>query len=37
VSLVPAGSFRQLEEIMAERSLTVDHVTIRRWVHRGDH
>jgi transposase-like protein len=27
-------SFRQLEEIMAERNLTVDHVTIWRWVQR---
>ena len=25
-------SFRNLEEIMAERSVSVDHVTIRRWV-----
>src|SRR3569833_1985570 len=25
-------SFRQLEEIMAERNLAVDHVTIWRWV-----
>jgi transposase, IS6 family len=24
-------SFRNLEEIMAERSLTIDHVTIWRW------
>jgi IS6 family transposase len=27
-------SFRQLEEIMAERHLSVDHVTIWRWVQR---
>jgi transposase, IS6 family len=27
-------SFRDLEEIMAERNLTVDHVTIWRWVQR---
>jgi transposase, IS6 family len=27
-------SFRQLEEIMAERNLSVDHVTIWRWVQR---
>jgi len=27
-------SFRQLEEIMSERSLSVDHVTIWRWVQR---
>jgi IS6 family transposase len=27
-------SFRQLEEIMAERNLAVDHVTIWRWVQR---
>jgi transposase-like protein len=27
-------SFRNLEELMAERSLTVDHVTIWRWVQR---
>jgi transposase-like protein len=27
-------SFRQLEEIMAERNLNVDHVTIWRWVQR---
>src|SRR5689334_8195461 len=27
-------SMRGLEEIMAERSLTVDHVTIWRWVQR---
>jgi IS6 family transposase len=27
-------SFRNLEEIMAERNLTVDHVTIWRWVQR---
>src|SRR5437764_4192692 len=27
-------SFRQLEEIMAERKLSVDHVTIWRWVQR---
>jgi transposase-like protein len=29
----PLG-LRQLEEIMAERNLSVDHVTIWRWVHR---
>ena len=28
-------SFRQLEEIMAERNLSVDHVTIWRWVQRN--
>src|ERR1043166_286569 len=27
-------SFRQLEEIMSERNLNVDHVTIWRWVQR---
>jgi hypothetical protein len=27
-------SFRNLEEIMAERNLPVDHVTIWRWVQR---
>ncbi len=27
-------SFRNLEEMMAERNLHVDHVTIRRWVQR---
>src|SRR5918911_3286215 len=27
-------SFRQLEEMMAERNLSVDHVTIWRWVQR---
>ncbi len=27
-------SFRQLEEIMVERNLRVDHVTIWRWVQR---
>jgi transposase-like protein len=27
-------SLRNLEELMAERSLTVDHVTIWRWVQR---
>src|ERR1700730_13365593 len=27
-------SFRNLEQIMAERNLTVDHVTIWRWVQR---
>jgi transposase, IS6 family len=27
-------SFRNLEEMMAERSRHVDHVTIRRWVQR---
>jgi transposase, IS6 family len=27
-------SFRNLEEMMAERNLNVDHVTIRRWVQR---
>ena len=27
-------SLRQLEEIMAERNLSVDHVTIWRWVQR---
>ena len=27
-------SFRNLEEIMAERNLSVDHVTIWRWVQR---
>jgi IS6 family transposase len=27
-------SFRNLKEIMAERNLTVDHVTIWRWVQR---
>src|ERR1041385_3287164 len=27
-------SFRQLEEILAERNLSVDHVTIWRWVQR---
>jgi transposase-like protein len=27
-------SFRNLEEMMAERNLTVDHVTIWRWVQR---
>lgn len=27
-------SYRDLEEIMAERGLTVDHVTIWRWVQR---
>src|SRR5205823_5976262 len=29
-----ALSFRDLEEIMAERNLSVDHVTIWRWVQR---
>ena len=34
--LVPAVSadFRGLEEILAERNLSVDHVTIWRWVQR---
>src|SRR5206468_9407360 len=32
--LAPPLSFRQLEEIMAERNLSVDHVTIWRWVQR---
>ena len=27
-------SYRDLEEIMAERGLAVDHVTIWRWVQR---
>jgi IS6 family transposase len=27
-------SFRNLEEIMVERNLSVDHVTIWRWVQR---
>ena len=27
-------SYRDLEEMMAERGLTVDHVTIWRWVQR---
>ena len=27
-------SFRQLEEMLAERNLSVDHVTIWRWVQR---
>ena len=27
-------SFRNLEELMAERNLIVDHVTIWRWVQR---
>jgi len=27
-------SFRNLEEMMAERNLSVDHVTIWRWVQR---
>jgi len=27
-------SFRQLEEIMSERKMNVDHVTIWRWVQR---
>ncbi len=27
-------SFRNLEEMMAERNLAVDHVTIWRWVQR---
>ena len=27
-----ALSYRNLEELMAERSLSVDHVTIWRWV-----
>lgn len=27
-------SYRNLEELMAERNLAVDHVTIWRWVHR---
>src|ERR1019366_5567295 len=27
-------SFRDLEEMMAERNLSVDHVTIWRWVQR---
>ena len=27
-------SFRNLKEIMAERNLSVDHVTIWRWVQR---
>ena len=27
-------SFRQLKEIMVERNLSVDHVTIWRWVQR---
>ena len=26
-------TYRDLEEIMAERNLSVDHVTIWRWVH----
>jgi transposase-like protein len=31
----PVGlSFRNLEELMMERNLTVDHVTIWRWVQR---
>jgi transposase, IS6 family len=29
-----ALSYRNLEELMAERSLSVDHVTIWRWVQR---
>ena len=29
-----ALSFRDLEELMAERSLSVDHSTIWRWVQR---
>jgi transposase, IS6 family len=28
-------SFRQLEEIMAERILSVDHVTVWPWVQRA--
>jgi transposase-like protein len=27
-------TYRDLEEIMAERNLSVDHVTIWRWVQR---
>jgi transposase-like protein len=33
VSEVSAG-FQQLREMMAERDLSVDHVTIWRWVQR---
>jgi transposase, IS6 family len=29
-----ALSYRNLEELMAERNLSVDHVTIWRWVQR---
>ena len=34
VLALEALSFRNLEEIMAERDLSVDHVTIWRWVQR---
>ena len=27
-------SYRDLEELLAERGVTVDHVTLYRWVHR---
>ena len=27
-------SYRDVEELLAERGITVDHVTIYRWVHR---
>jgi putative transposase len=27
-------SYRDLEEIMAERGVTVDHATLNRWVER---
>jgi hypothetical protein len=35
-SLVPAlrASYRDVEELLAERGITVDHVTVYRWVQR---
>jgi len=27
--------YRDVEELLAERGVTVDHVTIYRWVHRS--
>ena len=27
-------SYRDVEDLLAERGITVDHVTIYRWVHR---
>jgi transposase-like protein len=27
-------SYRDVEELLAERGITVDHVTVYRWMHR---
>jgi transposase, IS6 family len=32
--LAPGLSYRDVEELLAERAIDVDHVTIYRWVRR---